>query len=75
MLRQITLLYVKSNKLFRTFSQCLSDVKVTPFQSYCTALYGYFLRNDYRKSTFSKIRVAFNNAYRKIISLPKRRHL
>ena len=31
-----------------------------------------FLWNDYKKSTFSKIRVAFNNAYRKIFGLPKR---
>ena len=31
-----------------------------------------FLWNDYKKSTFSKIRVAFNNAYRKIFGFPKR---
>ena len=31
-----------------------------------------FLWNDYKKSAFSKIRVAFNNAYRKIFGLPKR---
>ena len=39
MLRQMSLLYAKSNKLLRTFSHCSSDVKVTLFQSYCTALY------------------------------------
>ena len=74
MLRQMRLLYAKSNTLLRTFSHCSSDVKVTLFQSYCTALYCPFLWNDYRKSTFSKIRVAFNNAYRKIFffGLPKR---
>ena len=63
------LLYAKSNKLLRTFSHCSSDVKITLFQSYCTALYCSFLWNDYKKSTFSKIRVAFNNAYRKIFGL------
>ena len=31
-----------------------------------------FLWNDYKKSTFSKIGVAFNNADRKIFGLPKR---
>ena len=72
MLRQMRLLYAKSNTLLRTFSHCSSDVKVTLFQSYCTALYCPFLWNDYKKSTFSKIRVAFNNAYRKIFGLPKR---
>ena len=72
MLRQMRLLYAKSNKLLRTFSHCLTDVKITLFQSYCTALYCPYLWNDYKKSTFSKIRVAYNNAYRKIFGLPKR---
>ena len=49
-----------------------SDVKVTLSQSYCTTLYCPFLWDDYKKSTFSKIPVAFNNAYRKIFGLPKR---
>ena len=60
MLRQMRLLYAKSNKLLRTFSHYLSDVKVTLFQSYCTALYCPFLWNDFKKSTISKICVAFN---------------
>ena len=60
MLRQMRLLYAKSNTLLRTFSHCSSDVKVTLFQSYCTALYCPFLWNEYKKSTFSKIRVAFS---------------
>ena len=72
MLRQMRLLYAKSNKLLRTFSHCSTDVKITLFQSYCTALHCPYLWNDYKKSTFSKIRVAFNNAYRKIFGLPKR---
>ena len=72
MLRQMRLLYAKSNKLLRTFSHCSTDVKITLFQSYCTALYCPYLWNDYKKSTFSKVRVAFNNAYRKIFGLPKR---
>ena len=69
MLRQMRLLYTKSNTLLRTFSHCSSDVKVTLFQSYCTALYCPFLWNDYKKSTFIKIHVVFNNAYRKIFGI------
>ena len=34
-------------------------------------MYCPFLWNDYKMSTFSKIRVAFNNAYRKTFGLPK----
>ena len=62
MLRQTRSLYAKSNRLLRTFSHCSINVKVTLFQSYCTALYCPFLLTDYKKSTFTKIRVAFNNA-------------
>ena len=71
-LRQMRTVYAKSNTLLRSFSHCSTDVKVTLFQSYCTALYCPFLWSDYKKSTFRKIRVAFNNAYRKIFGLPKR---
>ena len=71
-LRQMKTVYAKSNTSLRTFSHCSTDVKVTLFQSYCTALYCPFLWSDYKKSTFRKIRVAFNNAYRKIFGLPKR---
>ena len=70
MLRQMRLLYVKSNTLLRTFGDCSTDVKITLFQSYCTALYCPCLWKDYKKSTFSKLRVAFNNADRKIFGLP-----
>ena len=48
-------------------------IKITLFQSYCTALYCPYLWNDYKKSTFSKVRVASNNAYRKIFGLHRRR--
>ena len=72
MLRQKRSLYAKSNRLLRTFRHCSIDVKVTLFQSYCTALYCPFLWTYYKKSTFTKIRVAFNNDYRKIVGLPKR---
>ena len=72
MLRQMRSLYAKSNRLLRIFSHCLIDVKVTIFQSYCTALYCPFSWINYKKSTFTKIRVAFNNAFRKKFGLPKR---
>ena len=71
-LRQMRTVYAKSNTLLRTFNHCSTDVKVTLFQSFCTALYCPFLWSNYKKSTFRKIRVAFNNAHRKIFGLPKR---
>ena len=49
------LLYAKSNTLLRTFSHCSSDVKVTLFQTYCTALCCPFLWNDYKKSRLTML--------------------
>ena len=73
-LRQMRTVYAKSNTLLRTFSHCSTDVTVTLFQSYCTALYCPFIWSDYKKSAFRKIRVAFtsSNSYRKIFGLPKK---
>ena len=58
MLRQLRNLYTKSNRLLRLFHCCSSDVKIALFRSYCTYLYCPFLH--YKKSTHSKLRVAFN---------------
>ena len=63
MLPQMRSLYAKSNKLLRTFSHCSTNVKLTLFQSYCITLCCPFLWNSYKKSTFNKIRVTYNNVY------------
>ena len=70
MIRQMRLLYAKSNNFLRIFSHCTTDVKLVLFDSYCTSLDCPFLLTDYTKRTFSKLRVAFNNAYTKIFNLP-----
>ena len=54
------------------FEICILEILETPIAQHCTALYCPYLWNDYKKSTFSKIRVAFNNAYRNVVRLPKR---
>ena len=64
MLRQMRILYTKSNRLLRLFHCCSTDVKLTLFRSYCTCFYSPFLWTHYKKSTHSKLRVAFNNVYR-----------
>ena len=50
----------------------IADVKIAPFHSYCTCFYCPFLWTHYKKSTNSKLRVAFNNVYRRILKLPFR---
>ena len=42
------------------------------FRSFCTSFYFCYLWTAYKKSTFDKLRVAFNNAYRRVLNLPLR---
>ena len=72
MLRQMRTLYIRSNKLLRTFYHCSIDVKLELFRSFCTSFYCCYLWTAYKKSTFNKLRVAFNNAYRGVLGLPWR---
>ena len=72
MLRQLRLLYMRSNKIIRMFYFCTIDVKLELFRSFCTSFYCCYLWTGYKKSTFNRLRVAFNNAYRRILDLPWR---
>ena len=63
MLRQMRNLYIRSNKLLRTFYYCSSDVKLELFKSYCILFYCCYLWTAYKNSTFDRLHVAFNNAY------------
>ena len=72
MLRQMRTLYIRSNNLLRTFYHCSIDVKLELFRSFCTSFYCCYLLTAYNESTFSKLRVAFNNAYRRALILPWR---
>ena len=66
------MLYTKSNRLLRLFHHCSVDVKLALFRSYCTCFYCPFLWTHYKQSNYSKLRVAFNNVYRRILKLPSR---
>ena len=43
MLRQMRTLYIRSNKLLRTFHYCSTDVKLELFKNYCTSFYCCYL--------------------------------
>ena len=70
--KQIPTLYTRSNKLLRMFSYCTIDVKKQLFRSYCSSLYCCALWSDYRKATYRKLTVAFNNIHRRLLGLPWR---
>ena len=47
--------------MFIEFHYCTVDVKLLLIKSYCTSFYCGYLLSVYKASTFSKLRVAFNN--------------
>ena len=66
-LKQMRMLYCRSNRLVRLFNKCNKPVLFELCRSYCP----YFWTN-YKKTTFSKIRVAYNNIYQKILAMSRR---
>ncbi len=71
MLRHLRGLYARSNTLFRKFHNCTIGIKLTLFRSYCLPTYCSHLWVHYKKCTYSKIRVAFNNVYRLILGFSR----
>ena len=61
LLRHLSMLYTKSNRLLPIFYHCSTDVKIALFRSYCICIYCPFLWIHYKESTHSNLRVAFNN--------------
>ena len=72
MLKQMRMLYCKSNGLVRLVSKCSKPVLLELCRSFCTVIYCLYFWTNYKKTTFSLIRVAYNNVYRKILDVPKR---
>ena len=71
-LRQMRMLYARSNRLVRLFHFCNTDVLLELGRSFCGSFYCSYLWTQYKKSSFSKIRVAYNNLYRKILHVSRR---
>ena len=72
MLRQMRLLYCRSNRLLRMFNKCSKNVLIELFRSFCTTFYCPYFWTVHKKATFSKIRVAYNNVYRKLLGFCRR---
>ena len=72
MLRQLRLLYMRANKILRMFQFCTKGVKLELFRSFCTLFYCCYLWTEYKtiKLTINRLRVAFKNAYRRILDIP-----
>ena len=72
MLRQMRLLYCRSNRLIRMFNKCSQNVLIELCRSFCTTFYCPYFWTQHKKVTFSKLHVAYNNVYREVFGLKRR---
>jgi len=69
--RQCCKLYAQANMLARKFHIRTEYVKTALFRAYCTPLYTAHLWCSYSKGKMKKIQVAFNDAFRILLKLPR----
>ena len=60
-MKQTRSLYAHGDVLLRKLGLCSSEVKQELFQSYCANFYCCSLWTIYNKTTYSKVKVAYNN--------------
>lgn len=70
-LRQVRSVYCAANKLKAKFSKCSLVVKNVLFRSYCTQFYCSQLWNHFSKSSYQRIKVAYNDSYRILHNVPR----
>ena len=67
MLRHLRSFYARSNSILRKFHNCSVDVKLYLFHAYCCTIYCSQLWVNFKKSTYAKLKVAYNNMHRRIL--------
>jgi hypothetical protein len=72
---QTRALYIRSNGIIRYFSNCNNAIKSRLFKSFCYPIYGSALWSSFSKSHFSKIRVAYNDAFRSLFKIDRYIHV
>ena len=63
--------YSNANILLRRFSKCSIDVKYYLFQMYCSNLYCSTFWYYSSKRAMKKIKIAYNNSLRRLLTLSK----
>ena len=69
--RQCRKIYAQANMLLRKFSMCSDDVKCSLFRAYVTPLYTAHLWYSYRVRSMQKLKVAYNDAMRLLLHIPR----
>ena len=71
MKRQIRSIYARGNMLVSRFGNCSTNVKNWLFRSYFSNAYGSQTWTNYRKAAYQKVRVAYNDVYRRLFNIPR----
>ena len=66
------LVYCRSNRSIGMFNKCSQNVPTELRRSFCTTFYCPCFWTLHKEATFSKLRVAYNNVYRKVFGLKRR---
>ena len=61
----------QANMLIRTFSMCSDSVKCPLFGTYITPLHAAQLWSNYKKESMQRIKVAYNDAMRLKLRVPR----
>ena len=64
---EMRLLYCRSNRLLRMFNKCSQNVFIELCRSFYTTFHCPYVLTPHTKATFSKLRVACNNVYCKVL--------
>ena len=67
---QLRQFYGRGNTIVRKFGGCSNDVKRILFNSYCGSFYCSSLWTAYNDYTMNRLKVAYNNVFRKLHKLP-----
>lgn len=69
--RQRCKIYSQAKMLIRRFSMCSVSVKCSLFRSYITPLYTAQLWSNYKKKSMKRLKVAYNDAMRMLLCVPR----
>ena len=71
LMRQLRCIYSYGNMLVKKFKKCSDNIKTHIFRTYCSNFYACQLWCNYSSSVYKKVKVAFNNVYRSLMSIKR----
>jgi len=70
-MKQTRSLYARANVIIRKFSHASLNTKLMLFRAYCSPIYGCQLWSTMFQYSYSKLRVAYNDAFRQLLHEPR----